>query len=85
MRSQPRWRREQVDALASQFSLNRSTILSLRRHHIKQNNMYLPEEALKLGTREEKLRAANAFESCVARYLDIIGVGYVDEEEQRRR
>jgi len=47
--------------------------------------MYLPEEALKLGTREEKLRAANAFESCVARYLDIIGVEYVDEEEQRRR
>ncbi|GMH58617.1 hypothetical protein TrRE_jg3628, partial [Triparma retinervis] len=84
-RALPLWRRGKLLEAAEKMGVNRATVLSLRRHHIKQNNMYMSEDLLKLGTMDEKLAAANAFENCVGRYLDDLGVDYVGEDEQRLR
>ena len=85
VRALPKRRRANIFKAAEKMGVNRAAVLSLRRHHIKQNNMGLSEDLLQLGTNDEKLSAANAFERCVGRYLDLLGLEYVDEEEQRLR
>ena len=79
----PRARVNAIALACSRLGIPLSTALSLRRQHIKNNNRFVADHILGLGSLEQKLAAANAFEVVVAGFLRRNGIEFVDEEQQR--
>eukprot|EP00543_Licmophora_paradoxa_P019191 CAMPEP_0202462178 /NCGR_PEP_ID=MMETSP1360-20130828/52865_1 /ASSEMBLY_ACC=CAM_ASM_000848 /TAXON_ID=515479 /ORGANISM="Licmophora paradoxa, Strain CCMP2313" /LENGTH=253 /DNA_ID=CAMNT_0049084527 /DNA_START=36 /DNA_END=793 /DNA_ORIENTATION=+ len=83
MKDHPGWRRTNTKKMCEKMGMTISQSCSLRRHHIRLLNPYIPLPNLRLGTEENVRISASLFENCVARYLNQQRVQFWDEDTQK--
>ena len=85
MCSQNRKRINFIKIKCSQYGMNLLAALSLRRHHIKEMNPYLPHSTLGLGSDLNIRAAAEVFERTIQEYLEKHNIPFESELKQKQR
>ena len=85
MCSQNRKRINFIKFKCSQYGMNLLAALSLRRHHIKNMNPYLPHSTLGLGSDLNIRAAAEVFEQTIQEYLERHNIPFESEMKQKER